>query len=104
MLPIVCHSHNLDEISSFTPETSKIVNNTTIQTTQLIKKSQKSEEFTIAKDWKLITAIKSSDKPNVVNSEYVLFFQDSKSNIHTIGIYPNGMISGNNIIHIKANE
>lgn len=93
----------LDQTSSFVPETSRFINQTAIQATNTIRKVQKTEDLSIPKDWKLVSVTPIS-KLGSSEQEFVLFFQDSKSSVHSIGITSSGMVTGRNILKIKAVE
>jgi len=87
----------------FLTEQSRIINSTNFQTYQIIKKTLKGEPIKIPKDWRLVSVIPDDDKGNRKN-DYVLFFQDSTSAVHSIGVQNNGLLSGNNMIYIPATE
>lgn len=88
---------------AYLTEQSRIINSTNFQANQIIKKTLKGESFKIPKDWRLVSVIQDDSKGNSKN-EYVLFFQDSKSAVHSIGIQNNGLLSGNNFIYLPASE
>jgi hypothetical protein len=107
LLPQLSHAQHgqipLKSNEVFLTEQSRIVNSATYQGNQLIRKSLKGDSFTIPKDWKLISVIKDEAKSDS-RSEFILFFQDSKSAVHSIGVQNNGYLSGNNLIFIPASE
>ena len=93
----------LEQTQSYIPETSKLINQTSIQATNTIRKVQKTEDLLIPKDWKLVSVAPIS-KLGSNEQELMLFFQDSKSNVHSIGVTSGGMVTGRNILKIKASE
>lgn len=93
----------LDQTPSYVTETSKLINQTSIQAANAIRKVQKTDDLLISKDWKLISVAPIS-KLGSNEQEFMLFFQDSKSNVHSIGITAGGMVTGRNILKIKASE
>jgi hypothetical protein len=100
---IPCYAQPLAPTSSYVPETSRLINQTSIQANNAIRKAQKTDDLQIPKDWRLVsvtTALKTSSN----DQEFMLFFQDSKSNVHSLGISSSGMVTGRNIIKIKASE
>jgi hypothetical protein len=68
---------------------------------ELIRKSMKGERFTFPKEWRLVNVILEKSNLNK-ESEYVLFFQDDKGDVHSIGLDMSGALSGANMIHIQA--
>jgi hypothetical protein len=88
---------------AYITEQSRIINSTNSQANQIIKKTLKGESIKIPKDWRLVSVIQDDSKGSSKN-DYVLFFQDSKSAVHSIGVQNNGLLSGNNTIHIPASE
>jgi hypothetical protein len=105
----VCSSINpsaaqpLEQTSSYLPETSRLINQTSIQANNAIRKVQKTDDLQIPKDWRMVSVITAS-KISSNDQEFILFFQDSKSNVHTLGITTSGMVTGRNILKIKASE
>ena len=98
------NNHNVLKYNpSSTTEQSRIANDVNYKTNSIIKINLKAENFSIPNDWKLISVVLDQNKQTNSN-EYVLFFQDSKSAIHSFGIQNNGLISGNNQIFIPSNE
>ena len=93
----------LEQTPSYVPETSKLINQTSVQATNAIRKVQKTEDLLIPKDWKLVSVTPIS-KVGSNEQEFMLFFQDSKSNVHSIGVTAGGMVTGRNILKIKASE
>jgi hypothetical protein len=93
----------LEQTSSYIPETSKLINQTTVQATNAIRKVQKTDDLLIPKDWKLVS-VAPIFKLGSNEQEFMLFFQDSKSNIHSLGVTSGGMVTGRNILKIKASE
>ena len=87
----------------FLTEPSRMVNSLSYQTNQEIRKGLKGESFKIAKDWRLVSVTQVNSKTHS-ESEFILFFQDAKSAVHTVGIQSNGMLSGNNLFFIPASE
>jgi hypothetical protein len=98
-----CSAQPLEQISSYVPETSRLINQTTIQANNAIRKIQKSDDLKIPKDWRLVS-VTTVFKSNSNDQEFVLFFQDSKSNVHTLEIAASGLVSGRKIMTIKASE
>lgn len=88
---------------AYLAEQSRIINSTNFQANQIIKKALKGEPIKIPKNWRLVSVIQDESKENN-KIGYVLFFQDSKSAVHSIGIQNNGLLSGNNMIYIPASE
>jgi len=88
---------------AFLTEQSRIINSANFQSNQIVKKALKGEAFNIPKDWRLVNVLQDSAKGSG-NNEYILFFQDSKSGVHTIGIQSTGLLSGNNLVFIPASE
>jgi hypothetical protein len=98
-----CTAQPLEQTSSYVPETSKLINQTTIQANNAIRKIKKSDDLKIPKDWRLVS-VATASKTSSNDQEFILFFQDSKSDVHTLGITNSGMVTGRNIIKIKASE
>lgn len=107
LLPQLSHAQHgqlqLKPNEAFLTEQTRIVNSATYQGNQLIRKSLNGEAFIIPKDWRLVSAVPDESKGKGT-IEFVLFFQDSKSAVHSIGIQKNGSLSGNNFIFIPASE
>lgn len=93
----------LDQIYSYISETSRLINQSSIQATNTIRKVQKTDDLLLPKDWKLVSVVPVS-KVGSNEQEFMLFFQDSKSNVHSIGISAGGMVTGRNSLKIKASE
>lgn len=85
---------------SYVTDISRISNTATYQGNIAIRKGLKGEPFTIPKDWRLISVV--PDRTRDGSSEYVLFFQDSHSSVHTVGLTSSGLLSGNNLLLIPA--
>lgn len=100
---IPCNAQPLEQTSSYVPETSRLINQTSIQANNAIRKVQKTEDLQIPRDWRLVS-VTTVSKTSSNDQEFMLFFQDSKSNVHTVGITTSGMVTGRNIIKIKASE
>lgn len=98
-----CAAQPLEQNSSYVPETSRLINQTSIQANNDIRKIQKTDDLKIPKDWRLVS-VAAVSKTSSNDQEFILFFQDSKSNVHTLGITTIGMVTGRNIIKIKATE
>ncbi len=92
-----------EQMTSYVPETSRLINQSSIQATNTIRKVQKADDLIIPKDWKLVSVAPVS-KLGSNEQEFMLFFQDSKSNVHSIGVTAGGMVTGRNILKIKASE
>jgi hypothetical protein len=106
---IFCHAfaqknlHGIKQNDSYKTEISQTVNSATFATSQIVRKNLKSEDFFIPKDWRLVSVIPSTSVSSR-NSEYILFFQDSKSGVHSLGIQMDGAVTGSNLLHIPASE
>lgn len=100
---VPCVAQPLEQTSSYVPETSRLINQTSIQANNTIRKVQKTDDLHIPKDWRLVS-VATVSKTSSNDQEFILFFQDSKSNVHTLGINASGMVTGRNIIKIKASE
>jgi hypothetical protein len=98
-----CAAQPLEQTSSYVPEISRLINQTSIQSNNDIRKFQKTDDLKIPKDWRLVS-VATVSKTSSNDQEFTLFFQDSKSNVHTLGITTSGMVTGRNIIKIKASE
>ena len=98
-----CAAQPLEQTSSFIPETSRLINQASIQANNAIRKAQKTDDLRIPKDWRLVS-VTTVSKTSSNDPEFMLFFQDSKSNVYTLGITTSGMVTGRNIIKIKASE
>jgi hypothetical protein len=91
----------LESIDTYIAEPAKITNSVNKQGADIIRKSLKGEHFTIPKDWRLVSVV--SDKTGESKGQdYVLFFQDTKGDIHSLGMNMSGALSGTNMIHIQA--
>ena len=102
-IALTAHSETLEGIIGYIPETSKIINQTSIQATTTVRKVQKTEDLSIPKDWRLIS-VSPISKIGSNEQEFMLFFQDSKANVHTLGITASGMITGRNNLKIKSTD
>lgn len=90
-------------IEAFITEQTRIVNSSNLQSNQILRKALKGEQFSIPRDWRLVSVVPDVNKSNG-NTEYLLFFQDSKSAVHSLGIQSNGFVSGGNFTLIPASE
>jgi hypothetical protein len=88
---------------AYLTEISRSINDSSYQSSQIIRKNWKGEGFSIPHDWRLVSVVNLSPKNNTSN-EFVLFFQDSNSAIHSLGVQSDGSLSGNNLIHIPATK
>jgi len=100
-----CNSQDLHSAlksnEAYVTEQARIVNSTSIQSNQVIRKALKGNQFTIPKHWRLVSVLQENSKVNG-GSEYVLFFQETNGSVHSIGITNAGSVSGNNIISIPV--
>lgn len=90
-------------IESFIAEPSRVTNSATFQGAQLVRKSLNGETFSIPKSWRLVSVV-SDTHGSPQSREYVLFFQDTKGAVHTLGLQMSGSISGSNLITIPAQD
>jgi hypothetical protein len=88
---------------AYLTEITRNINSASFQGNQIIKKSLKSEPFSIPEDWRLVSVINLPSKNNS-SPEYVLFFQDSNAAVHSLGVQSDGLLSGNNLIYIPASS
>lgn len=88
---------------AYLTEISRTINDSSYQSSQIIRKSGKGEGFSIPHDWRLVSVVNLLPKNNT-NIEFVLFFQDSNAAIHSLGVQSNGSLSGNNLIYIPATK
>lgn len=90
-------------VEVFIAEPSRITNEAAFQSNLIIKKSLNGQPFSIPKTWRLVSAV-----PDTHNSpqsrEYILFFQDTKGAVHTIGLQMSGSVTGSNVITIPAQD
>jgi hypothetical protein len=100
---ISANSQLLSETTAYIPEVSRITNQSITQANEILRSTQKNQDLVIPKDWKLVSVIPVTGRTST-ELEYVLFFQDAKSNVHSFSIASNGIVSGRNQVKIKANE
>lgn len=100
---ISANSQPLSETTAYIPEVSRITNQSIGQANEILRSAQKNQDLIIPKDWKLVSVIPVTSRTST-DIEYVLFFQDAKSNVHSLSIASNGIVSGRNQIKIKAIE
>ena len=90
-------------VEVFIAEPSRVANEAAFQSNITIKKSLNGQPFSIPKAWRLVSAV-----PDTHNSqqarEYILFFQDAKGAVHTIGLQMSGSVTGSNVITIPAQD
>jgi hypothetical protein len=107
VLTLVAHAQPvagpLKSNDAYVSEPTRTVNAAIFQSHQLIKKSLKGESFTIPKDWRLVSVVPDNAK-SAAGTEFVLFFQDAQSAVHSVGIQANGALSGHNLITIPAKD
>jgi hypothetical protein len=92
---------SLESIDIYISEPATISNSVNKQGADIIRKSLKGEYFTIPKDWRLVSVVPDKTGPSK-GQEYVLFFQDAKGDVHSLGMNMSGALSGTNMIHIQA--
>ncbi len=93
-------AQSLNQIKPFIPESSRLINQTSITASEIIKNSQKSIDYKIPSDWKLVSVVPLLKNSN--DQEIMLFFQDGKGNVHSIGMTVSGIITGKNTLEIKV--
>ena len=93
--------HGLKSNDSYSTGIAKVTNSASFQSSQIVKKNMNGEQFSIPKDWRLVSVV--NEKPGTSSSsDYVMFFQDSKGGVHSLGVQLSGSISGGNMIYIPA--
>ena len=94
---------NIKPVESFIAEQAKITNGASFEGAQMIRRGLKGETFAIPKAWRLVTVVPDARGSSQVR-EYVLFFQDNKGAVHSLGLDMSGSVSGSNLITIPAQE
>lgn len=92
---------SLESNNAYITDQAKSVNSFNFQGAEIIKKGLKGESFKIPKDWRLVSVQKDNARSS--ESEYILFFQDAKANVHTLSVGLSGMISGNGTMSLLSN-
>ena len=92
---------SLKQIEAYIAEPAKIVNDVGFQSYQLVKQGLKGEGLAIPKGWRLVSVVFDTSGASKVR-EFILFFQDAKGAVHTLGVQMSGAVSGSNILTIPT--
>ena len=82
---------------AYSSPVAQTLNEAGYQSSVQIRESMRGSKASIPNTWKLISAVLKQN-----GSSYILFFQDDKSNVHTLDIDSNGAITGADAIDIPS--